>query len=118
MRKIFIGCLLLWAGHLSAQENSRVASRYMDGRSQAVLRMEIEDEGLVMPCATGPDSCDTYGAREAVVTVVNCKLLIVSQWQLMKCEGPVQYRPLLLRKAEYQQADSFPFPGNNKMWIT
>lgn len=44
-----------------------VASRYMDGRSQAVLRMEIEDEGLVMPCATGPDSCDTYGAREAVV---------------------------------------------------
>ena len=67
MRKIFIGCLLLWAGHLSAQENSRVASRYMDGRSQAVLRMEIEDEGLVMPCATGPDSCDTYGAREAVV---------------------------------------------------
>ena len=57
----------MWAGHLSAQENSRVASRYMDGRSQAVLRMEIEDEGLVMPCATGPDSCDTYGAREAVV---------------------------------------------------
>ena len=42
MRKIFIGCLLLWAGHLSAQENSRVASRYMDGRSQAVLRMEID----------------------------------------------------------------------------
>ena len=52
---------------MSAEENSRVASRYMDGRSQAVLRMEIEDEGLVMPCATGPDSCDTYGAREAVV---------------------------------------------------
>ena len=57
-------------------------------------------------------------AQAAACTVVNCKLLIVSQWQLMKCEGPVQYRPLLLRKAEYQQADSFPFPGNNKMWIT
>ena len=47
-------------------------------------------------------------AQAAACTVVNCKLLIVSQWQLMKREGPVQYRPLLLRKAEYQQADSFP----------
>ena len=39
----------------------------MDGRTQAVLRMKITDTGMVMPYTTGPDSCDTYGAREAVV---------------------------------------------------
>ncbi len=40
---------------------------YCDGRSQAVLRMNVKDEGLVLPHGSGPDSCDTYGAREAVV---------------------------------------------------
>ena len=55
---------------LSAQEAAKVyraPERYVDGRSQAVLRMDARDEGLVLPCGTGPDSCDTYGAREAVV---------------------------------------------------
>lgn len=68
MRKEWlIGCMLVWTAGVSAQKVCRAPERYPDGRSQAVLRMDVEDEGLVMPCGTGPDSCDTYGAREAVV---------------------------------------------------
>lgn len=59
--------MLVWTAGVSAQKVCRAPERYPDGRSQAVLRMDVEDEGLVMPCGTGPDSCDTYGAREAVV---------------------------------------------------
>ena len=59
--------MLVWVVGVSAQKEYRAPESYVDGRSQAVLRMTIDDEGLVMPCGTGPDSCDTYGAREAVV---------------------------------------------------
>ena len=54
---------------LDAQKTYKAPESYMDGRSQAVLRMKVVDEGMVMPFATGPDSCDTFGAREAVVVV-------------------------------------------------
>lgn len=40
---------------------------YSDGRPAASLRMNATDEGIVMKYGDGPDSCDTYGAREAVV---------------------------------------------------
>jgi predicted GH43/DUF377 family glycosyl hydrolase len=40
---------------------------YSDGRPAASLRMNAKDEGIVMKYGDGPDSCDTYGAREAVV---------------------------------------------------
>jgi len=40
---------------------------YSDGRPAASLRMNARDEGIVMKYGDGPDSCDTYGAREAVV---------------------------------------------------
>ena len=59
--------MLVWVVGVSAQKEYRAPESYVDGRSQAVLRMTIDDEGMVMPCGTGPDSCDTYGAREAVV---------------------------------------------------
>lgn len=58
---------MVWVVGVSAQKEYRAPESYVDGRSQAVLRMTIDDEGMVMPCGTGPDSCDTYGAREAVV---------------------------------------------------
>lgn len=41
--------------------------RYLDGRPAARWRMDFKDEGIVLRYGTGPDSCDTYGAREAVV---------------------------------------------------
>ncbi|TDE18280.1 hypothetical protein [Dyadobacter psychrotolerans] len=40
---------------------------YSDGRPSALLRVNCQDEGIVMRYNGGPDSCDTYGAREAVV---------------------------------------------------
>ncbi|MFT4016737.1 MAG: hypothetical protein QM668_07215 [Agriterribacter sp.] len=40
---------------------------YNDGRPSASLRMPCKDEGIVMQYGDGKDSCDTYGAREAVV---------------------------------------------------
>lgn len=40
---------------------------YKDGRPSATLRMDCKDEGIVMRYGDGTDSCDTYGAREAVV---------------------------------------------------
>ncbi len=42
-------------------------SHYADGRPVAILRIACKDEGIVMRYGSGPDSCDTYGAREAVV---------------------------------------------------
>ncbi|TLV00723.1 hypothetical protein [Dyadobacter luticola] len=41
--------------------------QYVDGRPSAKLRMNFKDTGIVMRYGDGPDSSDTYGAREAVV---------------------------------------------------
>lgn len=40
---------------------------YIDGRPSANFRIPCTDEGIVMKYGDGPDSCDTFGAREAVV---------------------------------------------------
>ena len=40
---------------------------YIDGRPSASLRMPCTDEGIVLRYGNGKDSCDVYGAREAVV---------------------------------------------------
>lgn len=45
--------------------------KYGDGRPAASVRVDFKDEGIVMRYGTGPDSCDTYGAREAVVLKEN-----------------------------------------------
>ena len=42
-------------------------SAYIDGRPVAIKRVVCVDEGVVMKHGDGPDSCDTYGAREAIV---------------------------------------------------
>lgn len=44
---------------------------YPDGRPSASLRMNFIDEGIVLHYGDGRDSCDTYGAREAVVNKEN-----------------------------------------------
>ncbi|MBX3256782.1 MAG: hypothetical protein KF862_21780 [Chitinophagaceae bacterium] len=64
MKKIFIvfGLLSISAPVVVAQ-----TAVYSDGRPAASLRMNFKDEGIVMKYGDGKDSCDTYGAREAVV---------------------------------------------------
>jgi predicted GH43/DUF377 family glycosyl hydrolase len=42
-------------------------SGYADGRPAASKRIVCQDEGVVLRFGDGPDSCDTYGAREAIV---------------------------------------------------
>jgi predicted GH43/DUF377 family glycosyl hydrolase len=44
---------------------------YPDGRPEATLRMDARDEGVVLKHGDGPDQCDTYGAREAIVFEAN-----------------------------------------------
>jgi len=48
-----------------AQESS-----YIDGRPSANYRIYCHDEGVVLKHGDGPDSCDVYGAREAIVNKV------------------------------------------------
>jgi predicted GH43/DUF377 family glycosyl hydrolase len=40
---------------------------YKDGRPVALKRMICEDQGIVLRYGNGKDSCDMYGAREAIV---------------------------------------------------
>ncbi|CAG5007137.1 hypothetical protein DYBT9275_03971 [Dyadobacter sp. CECT 9275] len=61
--KIFISLFFI-AGLISTCAQGQP---YPDGRPQATLRIPFQDEGIVLRYGTGPDSCDTYGAREAVV---------------------------------------------------
>jgi predicted GH43/DUF377 family glycosyl hydrolase len=65
IRIAFLYCIILacipWT-IVSAQE-----SGYADGRPAASRRIAVQDEGEVLKYGDGPDSCDTYGAREAIV---------------------------------------------------
>ncbi|MDI1334924.1 MAG: hypothetical protein PSU94_01970 [Lacunisphaera sp.] len=38
--------------------------KYVDGRPAAVLRLEAEDQGVVLKHGDGPDQCDYLGARD------------------------------------------------------
>lgn len=59
-------CSIIVAGKTAAQE----ASFYIDGRPHASLRIPCKDEGIILRYGDGPDSCDSYGIREAVVNKV------------------------------------------------
>lgn len=68
MKKIY-NCFLA-SFFLAAVLNTTASAQtiqYSDGRPAASLRMNFKDEGIVMKYGDGKDSCDTYGAREAVV---------------------------------------------------
>src|SRR5476651_2421326 len=57
--------LLLFLGApfiLYAQEG-----KYKDGRPSANMRVQCIDQGVVLKYGDGPDSCDTYGVREAII---------------------------------------------------
>lgn len=64
-RTCFFICMCL-PGFVSAQQ-----SPYIDGRPWTDRRVICEDKGIVMRYDNGPDSCDTYGAREANVNKEN-----------------------------------------------
>lgn len=44
---------------------------YIDGRPQAHLRINAVDDGIILSYGDGQDSCDVYGAREAIVNKEN-----------------------------------------------
>jgi predicted GH43/DUF377 family glycosyl hydrolase len=48
-----------------------VFKKYADGRPNASKRMNVRDEGIVLRHGGGPDSCDVYGAREAIAFEYN-----------------------------------------------
>ena len=66
MKKTIAGALMLIVFISAAAQ----VKQYKDGRPTASLRMNFKDDGIVMRYGTGKDSCDTYGAREAVVNKV------------------------------------------------
>ncbi|MFT3702917.1 MAG: hypothetical protein QM802_11125 [Agriterribacter sp.] len=49
------------------EKSAAQQKQYLDGRPVASKRIPCKDEGIVMRYGDGKDSCDTYGAREAVV---------------------------------------------------
>jgi predicted GH43/DUF377 family glycosyl hydrolase len=51
-------------------KTSAQPKHYIDSRPSASLRMPCTDEGIVLRYGDGPDSCDVYGAREAIVNKV------------------------------------------------
>jgi len=44
-----------------------IPKAYPDGRPVATLRMEAQDQGVLIPHGDGPNECDTRGAREALI---------------------------------------------------
>lgn len=58
---LFVSACLA-CSHIQAQP-----TKYLDNRPVATLRVQCTDVGIVMRHGNGPDSCDTYGAREAIL---------------------------------------------------
>jgi hypothetical protein len=49
------------------QPPAKTVRVYPDGRPSPVYRMDAEDQGRVLCHGDGPNQCDVYGAREAIV---------------------------------------------------
>ncbi|MDP4283619.1 MAG: hypothetical protein Q8891_04305 [Bacteroidota bacterium] len=62
---VFVCLVFIFSSNAFAQ-----APVYIDGRPAASMRMPVKDEGIIVRYGNGPDSCDAYGAREAVVNRV------------------------------------------------
>ena len=50
-----------------ANELPILPEKYPDGRPQVTMRMDADDQGIVLRYGDGPDSCDIYGARDVWV---------------------------------------------------
>ncbi len=55
-----------WAS-LTAVAQQPPGDAYLDGRPRAIMRLEAQDEGIVLRYGDGPQGCDAMGAREAIV---------------------------------------------------
>jgi predicted GH43/DUF377 family glycosyl hydrolase len=53
---------IIFSNHLLAQQK-----KYIDDRPYPSSRVVCVDDGVVLKHGNGPDNCDTYGAREAIV---------------------------------------------------
>jgi predicted GH43/DUF377 family glycosyl hydrolase len=63
----YLRTLFLLAVVANAPVSLLAQKKYIDGRPNAIYRLECKDEGVVLKHGDGADSCDTYGAREAIV---------------------------------------------------
>jgi len=70
-RSSIIRSLLFLLSVIFCQNIMAQSSGYIDNRPRANLRMNAVDEGIVLRYGDGPDSCDVYGAREAIVNEDN-----------------------------------------------
>ncbi len=52
---------------VAAKVISAAPQRYNDGRPAAALRMDAEDQGIVLRHGDGPHECDILGARDVWV---------------------------------------------------
>ncbi len=62
---VCVGLMFIFSANTFAQ-----AHVYIDGRPAASMRIPVKDEGIIVRYGNGPDSCDVYGSREAVVNRV------------------------------------------------
>ncbi|QMW04818.1 hypothetical protein [Spirosoma foliorum] len=62
--------LCLFVCFLGLQNAFSQNERYVDGRPAARHRVDCNDQGIVLHYGDGKDSCDVYGAREAVLNKV------------------------------------------------
>ena len=67
MKQIILTALLLSFCELTFAQKAN----YFDNRPQATLRMDADDDGIVLRYGNGKNSCDVYGAREAIVNEEN-----------------------------------------------
>lgn len=63
----FFLILAALSGPIAAPVSSAGEPRYADGRPEAVWRVDAKDDGRVITHGAGPDACDLYGAREAII---------------------------------------------------
>jgi predicted GH43/DUF377 family glycosyl hydrolase len=64
---IAIYCSLVLISVSVSQNTDAQSAPYLDGRPMASLRLLVKDAGVVLKHGDGMDSCDVYGAREAIV---------------------------------------------------
>lgn len=60
IKKLTVSLLLVASGLATAQQ-------YPDGRPTATLRIDAQDQGIVLRYGDGPDQCDMLGARDVWV---------------------------------------------------
>ena len=53
------------------EKTKNKGSKYPDGRPEAILRMEAKDQGIILRHGEGPNDCDTFGMRQAMINFEN-----------------------------------------------